>query len=64
MSWFPSLKVFVYFKDERGMCVAFMDSLNQKEADKFCRTWSRPGRKVTRVVLQDRTGKVYKEYTY
>ena len=65
MSWYsPSLKVFVYFKNERGVCAAIMDSLSAKEAESIRKMWDRPGRKVTRVVLRDRAGKIYKEYTF
>lgn len=65
MSWYsPSLKVFVYFKNERGVCAAITDSLSAKEAESIRKMWDRPDRKVTRVVLQDSVGRVYKEYTY
>ena len=65
MSWYsPSLKVYVYFENERGVCAAFMDSLTPKEAESIRKQWERPDRKVTRVVLQNSQGRVYKEYTY
>jgi hypothetical protein len=41
-----------------------MDSLSAKEAESIRKMLDRPDRKVTRVVLQDSVGRVYKEYTY
>jgi len=66
MGWLdlPSLWVYVQFDNGSTMNVANMDSLNPEEAEQIRKMWTKPSRKVVRVTLQTKRGKVFKEYTY